>query len=63
VSSIIADALEDMKIQTPKPTVDIEQVRKLYHQTEEAENGKAGKKKKKAKGEAAAASAPPSVQS
>ena len=32
VSSIIADALEDMKIKMPKPTVEIEQIRKLYHQ-------------------------------
>ena len=49
VSSIIADALEDMNIQMPKPTVDIEQIRKLYHQAEEAKNGKAGKKRKRGK--------------
>ncbi len=35
VSSIIADALEDMNIQMPKPTVDIEEIRKLYHQAED----------------------------
>jgi len=64
VSSIIADALEDMNIQMPKPTVDIEQIRKLYHQAEEAENGKADKKKKESKDEAGApaTSAPPSAQ-
>jgi PPK2 family polyphosphate:nucleotide phosphotransferase len=54
VSSIIADALEDMNIQMPKPTVDIEQIRKLYHKAEEAENGKADKKKKESKDEAGA---------
>ena len=59
VSSIIADVLEDMNIQMPKPTVDIEQIRKLYHQAEEAENGKAGKKKKEPEGKAAAAAPPP----
>jgi hypothetical protein len=63
-SSIIADALEDMNIQMPKPTVDIEQIRKLYHQAEEAENGKADKKKKVSKDETGAlvTSAPPSAQ-
>lgn len=36
VSSIIADALEDMNLQMPKPTVDIEEIRRLYHQAAEA---------------------------
>jgi PPK2 family polyphosphate:nucleotide phosphotransferase len=40
VSAIVADALEDMKIETPKPTVDIEEIRRLYHQASEAENRK-----------------------
>ena len=64
VSSIIADALESMNIQMTKPTVNIEQIRKLYHQAEEAENGKAGKKEKVSGDKAAAAAnpAPPSVQ-
>lgn len=44
VSAIIADALEGMKIEPPKPTVDIEEIRRLYHQAAEAE----GKKKKAA---------------
>ena len=64
VSSIIADTLETMNIQMPKPTVDIEQIRKLYHQAEEAENKKAAKKKKESEDKAAAPAmpAPPSVQ-
>ncbi len=64
VSSIIADALDTMNIQMPKPTVDIEQIRTLYHQAEETENKKAGKKKKESEDKAAAPAmpAPPSVQ-
>ena len=58
VSSIIADALEEMNIQMPKPTVDIEQIRKLYHQAEEAENGKGKKKKREGKGKADGAAEP-----
>jgi PPK2 family polyphosphate:nucleotide phosphotransferase len=34
-SQIIADALEDMRLETPKPTVDIEEIRRLYHQAAE----------------------------
>ena len=37
VSQIIADALEDMRLETPKPTVDIEEIRRLYHQASEEE--------------------------
>jgi PPK2 family polyphosphate:nucleotide phosphotransferase len=40
VSAIVADALEDMKIEVPKPTVDIEEIRRLYHQASEAESQK-----------------------
>lgn len=47
VSAIIADALEGMKIELPKPTVDIEEIRRLYHQASEGE-----KRKKKSKGDA-----------
>ncbi len=36
-STIIADALENLNLQLPKPTVDIEEIRKLYHQAKEAE--------------------------
>jgi PPK2 family polyphosphate:nucleotide phosphotransferase len=46
LSAIIADALDDMKIETPRPTVDIEEIRRLYHQASEAENGKKKKKDK-----------------
>jgi PPK2 family polyphosphate:nucleotide phosphotransferase len=48
VSKIIVDALEDMNLQMPKPTVDIEEIRRLYHKAESAEKdskasgGKAG---------------------
>jgi PPK2 family polyphosphate:nucleotide phosphotransferase len=35
VSQIIADALEDMRLENPKPTVDIEEIRRLYHQASE----------------------------
>lgn len=52
LSAIIADALDDMKIETPKPTVDIEEIRRLYHQASEAETGK--KKKKDKQGDKAA---------
>jgi len=62
VSSIIADALEDMDIQMPKPAVDIEEIRKLYHQAEEAENGKAEKKEEPKDTAAAPETAPPSSQ-
>lgn len=32
VSQIIADALEAMKLEVPKPTVDLKEIRRLYHQ-------------------------------
>jgi PPK2 family polyphosphate:nucleotide phosphotransferase len=35
VSQIIADALDDMRLENPKPTVDIEEIRRLYHQAAE----------------------------
>ncbi len=31
ISSIVADALESMGLELPKPTVDIEEIRKTYH--------------------------------
>ena len=37
VSQIIADTLEDMHLQMPKPTVDLDEIRRLYHQTVKAE--------------------------
>ena len=51
VSSIIADALEDMNIQMPKPTVDIEEIRKLYHQAEDRKSLKKMQPNDKADGE------------
>ncbi len=42
VSSIIADALDNLDLKLPKPTVDIEEIRKLYHQAKiEKEGSKA----------------------
>jgi PPK2 family polyphosphate:nucleotide phosphotransferase len=37
VSAIVAEALEDMKIEPPKPTVDIDEIRRLYHQAVDGE--------------------------
>jgi hypothetical protein len=31
VSQIIADTLDDMNLKLPKPTVDLEEIRRLYH--------------------------------
>jgi len=31
VSQIVADALDDMKLKLPKPTVDLNEIRRLYH--------------------------------
>jgi PPK2 family polyphosphate:nucleotide phosphotransferase len=45
VSAIVAETLEEMNIKPPKPTVDIEEVRRLYHQAADAE-----KKPKKDRG-------------
>ena len=36
VSQIIVDALQDMKLELPKPTVDIQEIHRLYHQEAEA---------------------------
>jgi hypothetical protein len=44
VSQIIVDALQDMKLEVPKPTVDIEEIRRLYHQEAEAAGKKENKK-------------------
>jgi PPK2 family polyphosphate:nucleotide phosphotransferase len=41
VSQIIADTLEKMDLKMPKPTVDIEMIRKQYHAEIVAESGKA----------------------
>lgn len=41
LSQIIADALDDMELKTPKPTVDLQEIRHLYHSQVEKE-GKTG---------------------
>lgn len=41
VSQIVADALEDMKLEMPKPTVDLKEIRRLYHQTAASDGVKA----------------------
>lgn len=45
VSQIIADTMEDMKLKLPKPTVDLDKIRKLYHE----QTGGKDKSKKAAK--------------
>jgi sulfur relay (sulfurtransferase) DsrC/TusE family protein len=45
VSSIIADAIDDMKLKLPKPTVDLADIRKLYHADAKGSAKKAGGKK------------------
>lgn len=53
VSQIIADTMEDMKLKLPEPSVDLAEIRKLYHSAAKesgkakANNGKAGKPDKK----------------
>ena len=45
VSQIIADALDDMKLKLPKPTVDLKEIRRLYHKDATGEGrGKAAAK-------------------
>ncbi len=43
VSRIVADALEDMKLELPKPTVDLKEIRRLYHQDAGASSARPGK--------------------
>ena len=40
VSQIIADTMDDMKLKLPKPSVDLAEIRKLYHSAAKAESGK-----------------------
>jgi len=40
VSQIVADALDDMNLKLPKPTVDLKEIRRLYHKDAETEGGK-----------------------
>ena len=47
ISQIVASTLEDLEIQTPEPQVDLEQIRRQYHQAvEEEENAHPGRKTK-----------------
>jgi hypothetical protein len=39
-SQIVADALDDMKLNLPKPTVDLKEIRRLYHKDAAHENSK-----------------------
>ncbi len=45
VSEIVVRAMEDMNLSLPKPTVDLQQIRKLYHQA--VDGGRKTKKSKK----------------
>ena len=45
VSEIVLRAMEDMNLSLPKPTVDLQKIRKLYHQA--ADDGRKTKKSKK----------------
>ena len=45
VSEIVVRAMEDMNLSLPKPTVDLQQIRKLYHQA--ADGGRKTRKSKK----------------
>jgi PPK2 family polyphosphate:nucleotide phosphotransferase len=46
VSQIVAGALEDMKLEMPKPTVNLKEIRRLYHQTAASDGVKASEKQK-----------------
>ncbi len=41
VSQIIADTMEDMKLKLPEPTVDLDKIRKLYHEQNKGTSKKA----------------------
>ena len=43
VSEIMADTMEELKLAFPKPTVDLDEIRRKYHAALKAEKG--GKKK------------------
>ena len=51
VSQIIADTMEDMRLKLPKPTVDLAEIRKLYHgQSSGKAKGKDGMRAQKSAG-------------
>jgi len=43
VSSIIADTMDDVKLKLPKPTVDLDEIRKLYHADKKLDGKKSRK--------------------
>ncbi len=45
ISQIIVQQMEEMNMQLPKPTVNIAEIRREYHQAEDGENAKRGKKR------------------
>lgn len=45
ISKIVAETLEDLGMQLPKPQVDLEMIRKEYHQAQEKEKAKPREKK------------------
>jgi hypothetical protein len=44
VSQIVADALDDMKLKLPKPTVDLKEIQRLYHKDAAAQEQRQTKK-------------------
>jgi PPK2 family polyphosphate:nucleotide phosphotransferase len=46
VSQIVVETLESMRMEFPKPTVDIKEVKERYHRSEKEEEAKIGKKAK-----------------
>jgi PPK2 family polyphosphate:nucleotide phosphotransferase len=51
VSQIIADTMEDMKLTLPKPSVDLNEIRRLYHSAAKAEDKPGSAKGKRGKSE------------
>jgi polyphosphate kinase 2 (PPK2 family) len=47
ISSIIVETMQDMKMRPPKPTVDLDQIRQLYHAAVATDSG--AKRKRKAR--------------
>jgi len=46
VSQILADALDGMKLDMPRPTVDLKEIRRLYHKDVVTEEAKVDGKRK-----------------
>jgi PPK2 family polyphosphate:nucleotide phosphotransferase len=43
ISAIVVEAMQDMKMRMPKPTVDLDQIRQLYHAAVDEEKGASSK--------------------